>query len=292
MPSNNGLLRVGFALLPACLAIVSHGDAARAGPVSPYFIESSNTKTLYRVEGSSVVASSTTYCNHCESAIAVVRDVRSIGVIGGLYGLNTAQQGITYPFPFNPALQYRFVDGTTNGLRNFSTTPTIDSNFNPAGPTVFSFDRVWADPVALFSMPANYFIDGITYDPSNGSLWLQGSYQSLAGTRVYFVDDFAMDGTDLGGFDDSAPTGFGGHALAMDYADGTLWSIYGPGSSFTQWSRTGVLLQTMTIPDLGGLLSSAGAEFPLPEPGTMTVLAAGTAMLGMIRRRRKPPAAL
>ncbi|MFO1024948.1 MAG: hypothetical protein U1E70_07195 [Acetobacteraceae bacterium] len=232
--ARSGLLtRVAMALLLSAFAMLTWDTPATAGPVSPYYIESVNTKTLYRVEGSSVAASSTTYCNHCESAIAVAGDVRSIGAfapnIGGLYGLNTTQSGTTYTFPFSADLRYHFVDGTTNGSRNFSTTPTYNSNFDRVGTTVFSFDRTWADAVALFSLPANYDITGITFGPGNGSLWLQGTYQTLNSTTVSFIDDFVMDATDLGGFDDSAVSSFG-HALAMDYADGTLWSIYGPGS--------------------------------------------------------------
>ena len=138
---------------------------------------------------------------------------------------------------------------------------TQDANFNDAGVAVYPFDRAWQGPVALFGLSSAYTVNGVAFDPSNNSLWLQGASQFDTGTS-HFVADDTMDGTLRSSCDDSSLDGFGGHALAMRDADGTLWSIYGPGSKFGQWSTTGTFLQSLNSDAFaGGLSTASGVRF-------------------------------
>jgi hypothetical protein len=145
---------------------------------------------------------------------------------------------------------------------------------------VYRFSDTWGSPTLLFATnPYSYFM-GITYDPSNNSLWLSGVFG--------VIENRSMSGTLLFSFN---TTSWQSAFLAMDYQDGTLWTANAAqGSPLFQYSRSGVYLGSDSYPGLPGSLT--GGEFPLPqqgipEPAAGLLLASGLAALYLLRRRRQ-----
>jgi hypothetical protein len=189
--------------------------------------------------------------------IAVTGTVRTLGAalgeIGAEYTLTGTLTGPTYSNPI-PRANIFFGDGATDGvLHNYSW----DFGFGEA----YQFDLDWSHPVKLFALgfsPTRTYL-GITYDPSNDSLWIS----SYFGTGI--VENRAKDGTLLSSF----TVAHGGNvALALDPADNTLWLRHDgiPGHDplvFEQYSKGGTLLGTQAYPSIDGD-RILGGEFGAP----------------------------
>ncbi|MEO6277414.1 hypothetical protein [Roseateles sp.] len=258
---------------------------AHAGPVSTLYLTNWSSKTLYTVQGDAVTGSAPTYCNHCEQPIAVYGDVRTMGNgngFGGRYNLDLTQTGTTYV----QSTAVGLVDGTTDGRRNYAVAAGYDGNAS----AVYAFDREWGDPTLLFLAGDGVRATGITYDPTNNTLWLQGALETQNGTTGV-LRNYQMGGALI-----ASLTDLEGGALAMDYADNTLWVVRGPTQYFDQYSRDGTPLQTTTYGDLVGK-NGTGAEFDLavaptrlPEPGSLSMALSALAGLLLVGRRRRRPA--
>lgn len=286
------------AMLGLALALGMSAAAHAAGPTSVLYLDTENEAEIYAIQGASIINMvHAGPCIHCESALAVTTDIRSVGNFGGfgeygsLYGLDLSHSP-SAPKYFNPfpAQQQILEDGASDGRRFFSTSAVYDAASDAYGPqTVYAFDKNWANPTVLFTVADNLTLDGITYDPVNGSMWLAETVDESSPSPTYLIADYALDGTLLSSF-----SSLGEHGLAMDYKDGTLWSIRGAGSSLDQYSTSGALLQQVTYNDLDGGLSTAGIEFAIvPEPSAWALMLAGFAGLGAALRtaRRRTAAA-
>lgn len=267
-------------------AVLTAGAAVRAaGPTSEYYLTGAGQKEIYVVQGSNVVRSWTPSTVN-QSAIAVDATVRTIATdysgegnspptsTGGEYTLAGAYTGVRYVFPLGSG--YRFYDATTDGTYNYAWA--YDQG------AAYRFNSDWTNPTLLFTLGNGTdgldYRMGITYDPSNKSLWVSG----YAGTVKALVEDRAMDGTVLSSF-----TANHGNitALALDPADGTLW--FGQQTSrttFEQYSRSGTLLGSVSYPTgLGGII--LGGEFQyVPEPSALALLTLLTSAILIHRRRR------
>ena len=119
---------------------------------------------------------------------------------------------------------------------------------------------------------------GITFDPSNDSLWISGWYKSE-------IRDYSLTGQLLSSFSVS-------HneitALALDPATETLWSanrnVWG---LFEEYSKTGQLLSTQYYPELSGM-NVLGGEIPVPEPATAGLLTLGLLLICCSKAKQKP----
>jgi len=255
---------------------------AHAGPVSTLYLSNLSSKSLYTVQGDAVTGSAPTYCNHCEQPIAVYGDVRTMGTgngIGGRYNLDLTQTGTTYVQSIGVGL----VDGATDGRRNYAVAAGYDGN--PSG--VYAFDREWGGPTLLFLLDDGAKASGITYDPTNDTLWLQATLNTPSGAAGE-LRNYQMDGRLMTSLSDLV-----GGALAMDYADNTLWVVRGPTQYFDQYSRSGMLLQTTSYAGLAGK-NGTGAEFDLaaapttvPEPGGLLMALTSLAGLLLVSRGRR-----
>jgi hypothetical protein len=183
-----------------------------------------------------------------------------------------------------------FFDGTSDGTRNYTVeyrnsnqVSGIDLEAN-----VIATDLNWQNPVVLFSIPGVLFpqraFAGVTYDPTNNSLWFSGS-GSLD------VVDYSLTGELLSSFTAGvvSPTRI---ALAFDPADATLW-LTNCCNQLYQYSRVGILLQSGTpsgLPDQGEFTAGEFAEpvpSGVPEPSTLPLFATGLGILGLLASRRR-----
>jgi hypothetical protein len=161
----------------------------------------------------------------------------------------------------------RFYDGTQDGRSNYS----ID--YGAGG--VYRFDQNWANPAFLFSVNASGWL-GITYDPTNNSLWVS----DFGGNTVA---DYSMSGTALSSF----TTPFGAiTSLAMD-TNHTLWmGSQGTLGTFYNYSTAGALLGTVTYSQLLNQNTLGGEITSTPEPGTLLLIGTGVVALASRLRRK------
>jgi hypothetical protein len=167
-----------------CLAV---SVPAVAGPVSPlYFTMIGGGDFVGELQGSAVL-NLWPQSVGLESAIALPGSVRTMPLVG--WGSNGAEYtftgvptGVTHPGPgFGP-----WIDGTTDGTYNYAVTLSSGA--------VYRFSNTWDNPLVLFG--CSPYCDGITYDPSNNSLWLSNPY----GTAVPLIENRSMSGALLFSF--------------------------------------------------------------------------------------------
>lgn len=194
-------------------------------------------------------------------------------------------------------------DGTTDGTHNYGVTYGIAGGTE--GAKVFQFNTGWGEKQLLFDIPDNIQVqgdknywNGITYDPTNNSLWMSNLGQNV-------VANFDLTGNLIANslFNTAADTSM--YALAMD-VDHTLWMTGNPssGGSFSlyhyQTSGTFIgsfLSNPALISPLGGEIGLACAPGaccatptnPCPEPGTLGLF--GIGLLGLIARKRRAKSA-
>ncbi len=275
-PNSISLFGMRATILVAVLALVLCGTSiAVAGPVSEYYLTAGQWQRIHVVQGSNVNRTWGQVSGEEEYAIAVLATVRTLGIRhsdqGAEYTLDGTPTGTTYT---QPVVGARFFDGTTDGTSNYAWD--FDNG------TAYRFDLNWANPVQLFTLgTGSGRMLGITYDPTNDSLWLSGWEGSVGNV----VENRAMNGTLLSSFTLAHDQNV---ALALDPADGTLWlhdrnTLHSAVLVFEQYSKAGLLLNSQTYPSLSRE-NILGGEFRVPEPGTVLLLGLGG--LALLRRRR------
>jgi hypothetical protein len=237
--------------------------AYAAGPVSEYYLASGDQGRVDVVQGLNI--NRTWGMNDFEYPIAVNTTVRTfgatIGTRGSEYTLGGSFTGTTYPNTYGT-----FWDSTTDGQHNY----LIDWNNGD----VLQTDSSYQNPKLLFNSGGGGNYLGITWDPTNNSLWIA----QWGGQRV---ENRTLGGTLLSSFNTGITVAQA--ALALDHADGTLWLVeWTQQGWFRQYDKNGNQLQRVNIAGLNGV-NPLGGEFQLPEPGTLGLL--GLAGLLFLRRR-------
>ncbi len=275
-------------LLSGGLALVAI-SARAAGPASELYLTVGQNR-LVGIQGASVLFNvAQSPVNQSQSALAVNSTIRTLGQssgqTGGEYSLSGTSTGTTYGFPSVLGSDAVF-DGTTNASVNF-----LWDNVSGAA---YQFSLGWSGGTVLFTLgTASGGYAGITYDPSNNSLWIAGFF----GTVGTLISDYRLDGTLLSSFS----IGHAGNgALALDPVDGTLWITNTNASTLTleQYRRssagsfggTETPLQTQAYAGLSP--ATYGGEFQytgsvVPEPATWITMLGGLGLLGCVQRFRR-----
>lgn len=270
----------------AILALLPCGiERAQAGPISDYYLTAGDNGTNWIVQGSSAAAYGQNQpADLGEYAIAVGSTVRTLhngndgpAGLGSEYSLGGVFTGTNYTYP-SLRVAPAFYDGARDATHNYS----VDYNSG----NVYQMDLDWSNAAVLFDTgfgSGNSL--GITYDPTNNSLW-------VAQWGGDTVANFSLGGALLSSFS----TGFGSiSSLGMDYADNTLWmGTQGNKGTFYQYSRAGALLSTESYVDLEDQ-NTLGGEFAfqastVPEPGSLVLACLGVAGLACGARRRRSAA--
>jgi len=227
------------------------------GPKSELYLTFWSNQGLGVVQGTSIVRSWAS-SGSGEISIAVLdNQVKTYahmkGNIGAAYSTSGTFLGTTYNSTLDPRSSFEEHDGTTDGTYFYSV--------NYANGGVYRYNLSWQNPQLLFQ--TNQYELGITYDPTNNSLWI-GGWGS--GT----IRNYSMTGVLLSSF--TVSDAYVG-ALALDHADGTLWmAATGSNTTLKQYSKQGTFLSSANYSFPGAVY---GAEFAyvVPEPASFCLLA-------------------
>lgn len=241
---NISLVMVIVVLLPTM---------AFGGPQSEFYLNASNQRTITVVQDNDINRSWSTLIPSPSNAfgISVIDTVRTASGGGGV---EYTQEGTPTGVVFDGWASEPYIyDGTTDGNYIYS----VDFVFGG----VYRHDLDWNNPELLF-ITEEYRL-GITYDPSNNSLWLAEWNESEPSSNI---ENYAMDGTLLRSFEVQVAAVC---ALAMDFADNTLWfgtqaDLHQPIRMFYQYSTDGNLLGTTGYESVSDL-NYLGGEFALPK---------------------------
>ena len=204
-----------------------------------------------------------------ESPIAVVSNAEgfrtagyTLGQVGGRYNTFGDYIGPSY----TTRTQNTHWDSTSNrSTNNYLVGWRTDKR------DVYATDTDFENPVVLFSIDSGDAL-GITYDPTNDSLWIADFSGGL-------VTNYDLAGNVLSSFNSGlANQG----ALALDWADDTLWQVEWLTQTVYQWDKAGNLLQSYFDPNMTP--NPLGGEMAIPAPGVLALLGVGGLFAG--RRRR------
>ncbi|HOX36661.1 MAG TPA: PEP-CTERM sorting domain-containing protein [Candidatus Brocadiia bacterium] len=245
-------------LLATCLS------SAWADPISSYYLTADNFD--FEVQGAAVVNTWATQAPQMEYPIAISGGTikttsHMLGITGAEYDLAGNYTGNNYVATLDQCY-----DGTSDGTYNYTVQYLTGD--------VYRTDLDWQNPVLLFNIGDGSEL-GITYDGTNNSLWVSD-----------FDTDTVRNFTMGGGLISSFSAGIVSlTCLALDPADGTLWM----GSQLTegtfyQYSKAGVLLDTVTYGPLAGV-NTLGGEM-VPEPGSLILVGLGAVGLAIYRRKK------
>ena len=208
-------------------------QAGAIGPIGTYYLTTydptvPSNATLDAIQGSTLVQNTAAFPNQ-EGPIAVFANLGVVRTTGWLYGYQgteytgipsqtvTADGTVYTDVLFGEVYDY-FKDGTTDGNTNYVV--------GQGSATVIATDTSWGGTgTVIFSLPTSGY-EGITYDATNNSLWVQNLYTGV-------ITDYTMTGSFITSF--ATVSGIDGDgylatALAMD-VDHTLWyEDYGTGT--------------------------------------------------------------
>jgi len=245
-----------------------------AGPISEYYMTWGDNDLAVVVQGNSVVRS-WIMSSYGQSPIAVLNGfVRTDGYTSGTHGDEYTTLGVPTGNSYaHPAAILAFYDGTTDGHFNYGV------DWGNGG--VYRMNLDWSNAVQLFPTVTQSL--GITYDPTNDSLWVSDWTDNT-------IRDYTMSGTVLSSFTSAVGKMTG---LALDHADNTLWfgtqvDISSTTRTLYQYSKSGGLLSTAGYAGLTNV-NYLGGEFAfVPEPGAFVVATAALfALVAVAWRKRR-----
>lgn len=251
------------------LTVVLFVPMVAVAQTSPLYLTSYYEAKAYVMQNGVIIDRFWRQHTHDGPALAVTDTIKMFGFEEGSSGYHYTLggdliPGDTYTNPCWPEVY----DATSDGVNNYARQCYFEG-----GKAIVVGDSDWGGLHEAFE-PAEDG-KGIAYDGVTDSLWLTRGQSIVSG-----IDQYDLAGNLLFGFDLSASIE-DAMGLAWDPADDTLWlAVYG--GQLNQYDKQGNHLQTLIVPE--GITGICGAEFSVPEPGTLSLLALGVA--GVLRRRR------
>ena len=236
------------AFLAAALALGAFGAGSALAQQSDLYLTDFETPTTWVVRGGQIVRQfDRSAASGQDTGCTVGTTLRCVGTFAGDTGREYALNGTPLAATYPNAEWDSFYDGASDGTRNWS----IAHNDSESGYPLVEGDASWQN-LQVRAVPARQS-SGVTWDASTGSLWITNN---IGGSdRVQRID---LAGNVL--FEVPAVHDGGGYGIAWDPADDTLWipGAFSTAGTLFQYSKTGTLLQTVTIAGLGNVV---GAEF-------------------------------
>ena len=240
-----GIIRTAAASLALSGALPASAGGGGGGPQSRYFVASGQDQKVVRLQGRDYIeevnaAGLDEYALYALGRINTAGHVMGSG--GARYKQGLQHDGTNYTNEVSPAIYDATTDGCYLYTVRFGTGEVVRANLD------------WTNPETLFSLdPAQDYI-GITYDPSNHSLWVSMWDEQ-------FIGNYDMQGNEIDSFTpgDAAIT-----CLALDHATGLLWmgSQHDKGV-FKGYTKVGGLAGSY---DYGFNYNTLGGEFDLGAP--------------------------
>lgn len=258
-----------FSKIAICAAfIVACAAGTAVAQTDSFYMSDGDGRRVLEVKGGSIVNTFPAVPQQRAFPIAVVDTIRTTGYAlnetGGEYKLDGTSTGAQYPLLQGSVMS----DGGTDADQ-FNYGISFTGN-------VWRYDRDWDNGVFLFDSTANDGLRkaGITYDPSDGTLWLSAD-------RAAGIFHFKTDGTLLGNFNTVGNLDW---ALGLEPSTDTLWVSEWQSESLSQYKKDGTFLGTVKVPGMRGRSFLSGEFAVTPEPTSCLLLGLGA--LALVRRRR------
>jgi hypothetical protein len=236
----------------ACACGLS-GAALALAQTSELYLTTYGDTQAYVVQEGEVIRTFSRAAPNDGPALVVQDTIKMFGQANGGVGRQYALDGTPLAGQY-PNLGFTdCYDGATDGTRNW----TISHNDFGNNFAVLIGDGDWAEMDGSF-VPERRS-SGITYDPSDDTLWISNN---VGGSDR--VQHYSITGQLLGEFAVPLQSG-GGYGIALDYADDTLWitGAFGTAGHLYQYSKAGQLLADVTPSGLVG--NVLGAEFAMAK---------------------------
>lgn len=227
----------------AALGILAVSSAA-IGQTDTLYVTNGDSARLAIVQGGVLQAVRTT---HVRGYPIAVRGTMWIGDYNGAqpnsheYDLDGFPTGAMVPYtPVNA------VDGGVNGDTNYQLGNAFSGNA-----TVYRANADWSGQQAMWNVTGSDLV-GITFDAVSGNLWISDR------NNIY---QFDLAGNPVSQFAHTSGRG----CIAWEPSTDTIWYVRNGSNQIDQYSKTGSLLQSLTITGLAS--NNWGAEFPMAGGG-------------------------
>ncbi|MDH5473910.1 MAG: VPLPA-CTERM sorting domain-containing protein [Gammaproteobacteria bacterium] len=265
-------------ILSAILVTSSITGSVSAGTIAEYWITAGDQELIYVVQGNQVINTITTPVSTNEYPIAVGDTIRTADVAGSTTITEYNPDGTLSGNSYTTSLLGTHFDGATDGINyNYATDWRTG--------TVYRYDMYWANGETLFTpsyTTHNQLWNGITYDSSSDSIWLNSR-----GSNPEFRN-YSLNGDLLSSF---ALDVYANWGLAYEAQTDTLWSLgsYGTsGWSILNISKDGTVLESTVINGLtGNLLGGEMRISSVPVPAAVWLFGSGLIGLFGFARRKK-----
>jgi hypothetical protein len=227
------------------------------------YVTDGDSQRLARAQGGALLGTTSTH----QGAYPIA--VSGSAWIGQYYGDSTSREydlnGVATGNSAGISI-IQAVDGTTDGVQyNYQ----FGNAFNNGG-QVYRSGLDFSNPTPIFSVDNMVRNVGITFDPTDQTLWVSGNSE---------VRQYDLAGNLMFGFNHQSGEG----CLAYETSSDTLWFVRNGQDWIDQYSKSGTLLQSVNVPGLAS--NNWGAEFGvrIPAPGAVALLGLG----GLIAGRRQ-----
>ncbi len=245
--------RVNMSALAGAIVCAALAGTAANAQTSTLYVTDGDSSRMAIVQG----GSATIVRTHNKGYPIVVNSSVWIGDYNGTQP-NTIEYDLagTATGNFGPYSPVFAVDAGTDGTRAFELGNAFNTNS-----TVYSLNAdLSGSPTAMFNVSGSDIV-GITYDSASGNIWVSD------GNKLY---QYTTGGSLVSSFAHSSGRG----CIAYEAATDTLWYVTNGSNNITQYSKTGSLLQTISVPNLAS--NNWGAEFAFGGTPTFTLSTSGS----------------